>query len=444
MSKWNNIKIDNFLHERVGIYKPNNLKVKNLKRLQKIDFAGNIHFIDKKSKTNMIIIKQGDLVISGINVSKGALAVYEGKEDITATIHYSSYTYNKSKISIDFLKFFLKSPKFIQLLKNQIKGGIKTEIKPKHILPLEVKLPDKSEQEKIVNFFNNIEKSSVDLNNEIINQQSLIKLLRQTILQEAVEGKITADWRRKHPGLISGENSAKNVLKKIKIEKEQLIKEKKIKKQKPLPPISEEEELFKIPNTWVYSRLGDLGFINPRNYINNNLIISFVPMKSISEKYGVSPDYEEKIWNEVKSGYTHFANKDIAIAKITPCFENSKCCIFRNLRNGYGAGTTELHVLRPIRNIVNSEYVYLFLKAPRFLKKGKSLMKGTAGQKRVPLNYFSESLIPLPPIPEQQVIVNRVSNFMNIVDELEKQINTREEQTARLVQSVLREAFAQK
>lgn len=196
MSKWNNIKISNFLYEREGIYKPNNPKVKNLKRLQKIDFAGNIHFVDKKSKTNMIIIKQGDLVISGINVSKGALAVYEGKEDITATIHYSSYTFNRNKISIDFLKLFLKSPKFILLLKNQVKGGIKTEIKPKHILSLEIKLPDKSEQEKIVNVFNNIEKSIVDLNNKIINQQSLIKHLYQTILQEAIEGKLTADWRK--------------------------------------------------------------------------------------------------------------------------------------------------------------------------------------------------------------------------------------------------------
>ncbi len=234
------------------------------------------------------------------------------------------------------------------------------------------------------------------------------------------------------------------MLKKIKIEKEQLIKEKKIKNQKSFSPISEEEKPFNIPDVWVYSRLGDLGFINPRNYIDNDLEVSFIPMKLISEKYGVSPDYEEKIWNEIKVGHTHFQNGDIALAKITPCFENSKCCIFRNLRNGYGAGTTELYVLRLIRNIVNSEYVYLFLKTPRFLKKGESLMKGTVGQKRVPLNYFSESIIPFPSIPEQEVIVNRISKFMNIVDELEKQINKRKEQTTQLIHSVLRETFEQK
>ncbi len=142
MSKWNNTKIGEFLYEREGRYKPNDPRINNLKRLEKIDFSGNIHITENKSKTNMIIAKQGDLIISGINVSKGALSVYEGEEDITATIHYSSYTFDKNKIDIDFFKRFLKNPKFIQLLKNQVKGGIKTEIKPKHLLPIEIKLPE--------------------------------------------------------------------------------------------------------------------------------------------------------------------------------------------------------------------------------------------------------------------------------------------------------------
>lgn len=407
---------------------------------------GNYNFItaSEEWKTHTSFTHECEALVfaSSASGSLGRTHYINGKF-IASDLCYILTPKKKEKVDLVFYWFvfsFLKE----DIVKKTSTGTSKLAINSKNFGNYELPYFDYKYQEKNKEKLLTIDKLKNKLNYNLEKEINFLKQLRQAILQEAVEGKPTADWRKKHPELISGENSTENLLKKIKKEKEQLIKEKKIKKEKPLSPISEEEKPFKIPDTWVYSRLGDLGFINPRNYINNNLIISFVPMKSISEKYGVSPDYEEKIWNEVKSGYTHFANKDIAIAKITPCFENSKCCIFRNLRNGYGAGTTELHVLRPIRNIVNSEYVYLFLKTPRFLKKGESLMKGTAGQKRVPLNYFSESLIPLPPIPEQQVIVNRISNFMNIVDELEKQINTREEQTAQLVHSVLRETFEQK
>lgn len=136
MAEWQKTQISEFLTERAGRYKPNDPTVAKLKRLAKIDFSGRMHFSDKSSKTDMIIAKKGDLVISGINVAKGGLSVYEGEDDITATIHYSSYQFDDKKIDVEYFKRFLKSPKFIQLLKDQVKGGIKTEIKPKHLLSL--------------------------------------------------------------------------------------------------------------------------------------------------------------------------------------------------------------------------------------------------------------------------------------------------------------------
>jgi len=136
----------------------------------------------------MILIKKGDLVISGINVEKGALSVYEGNDDITATIHYSSYSFDSKKIEIDYLKWFLKSQVFTRLVKEQVPGGIKTEIKPKHLLPLEIDLPDLEEQRDIVKRFLNTEKEYSELSHELSHQQSLLKKLRQAILQEAVQG----------------------------------------------------------------------------------------------------------------------------------------------------------------------------------------------------------------------------------------------------------------
>src|SRR3990172_13284271 len=109
MGEWKRAKIGRFLKERGGRYDPGDETIQGLKRLNKIDFSGEIHLSDKGSKTDMIIVKPEDLVISGINVSKGALAVYHGEEPITATIHYSSYVFDESQIDIDYFKRFVRS-----------------------------------------------------------------------------------------------------------------------------------------------------------------------------------------------------------------------------------------------------------------------------------------------------------------------------------------------
>ena len=115
-------KISTFLKERENRFKPDKANELSLKRLQKIDFSGNMHLLDnKKTNTNMILIKSGDLVISGINVEKGAVAVYQGDEDILATIHYSSYEFDRSKIDINYFKWFLKSDAFRKVI--QISGN---------------------------------------------------------------------------------------------------------------------------------------------------------------------------------------------------------------------------------------------------------------------------------------------------------------------------------
>src|SRR5699024_8383956 len=151
------VKVGDFLFEREGRYKPDAKEIQGLQRIDKIDFSGNFHVANKPSKTNMILIKSGDLVISCINVAKGALGVYHGDADVTATMHYSSYTFDESKVSVEFFKRFLKSPIFIQLLREQVKSCIKTEIKPKHLLPLEIMLPDKDVQLFILSPFQRIE-----------------------------------------------------------------------------------------------------------------------------------------------------------------------------------------------------------------------------------------------------------------------------------------------
>src|ERR1035441_8362092 len=110
-----------------------------------------------------------------------------------------------------------------------------------------------------------------------------------------------------------------------------------------------------LPKAWVWTCLAKVGFLSPRNDLPDDQSASFVPMPGISAEYGVPIHHEVHSWGEIKKGYTHFAEGDVAVAKITPCFENGKSSVFRGLAGGVGSGTTELHVVRPI--LVNPDFI---------------------------------------------------------------------------------------
>ena len=129
-------------------------------------------------------------------------------------------------------------------------------------------------------------------------------------------------------------------------------------------------------------------------------------MEDINSGYGSGFTFQLTKWKNIKRGYTHFADGDIAFAKITPCFQNRKSVIFNGLPSGIGAGTTELKVLRPITNRLSSEYVLAFLQSPYFIDE--ATFNGTANQQRIISGYVENKLFPLPPIEEQQSIVKKI------------------------------------
>ena len=282
MSEWKKVKIGDFLTEREGRYKPDDSKISKYKRLDKIDFSGTIHISDKPTKTDMIIVHPGDLVISGINVAKGAVAVYQGDEPVCATIHYSSYTFDSSKVDLDYFKYFVKSPEFIAALQKQVKGGIKTEIKPKHLLPLEISIPDLQTQQEIVKKISLQLKKTEQLSVEIESQKNYIKQLRQNILQEAIEGKLTAVWRKQNPVQKGNPDYDAEAL------FEQIQKERNNeKKQKELSPITDEEKPFEIPGGWKWVRLGDISDIvrggSPRPAGDKNYYDGKIPFLKVAD-----------------------------------------------------------------------------------------------------------------------------------------------------------------
>lgn len=256
-----------------------------------------------------------------------------------------------------------------------------------------------------------------------------IKKLRDLILELAVQGKLVAQ----NPA----EGNSTELLEAIEQSRQDLVKQNKVKIQKGLSPVAEEEYRFSLPNGWAWTRLSSLAEISPRNDVEDSTLVSFVPMPDIHTSHTGKHDFSERRWAEIKKSYTHFADGDIALAKITPCFENSKAAVFSNLHDGVGAGTTELHVARPHSKEVVPRFILLHLKAPSFLENGKAVMTGSAGQKRVPRWYFSDTPIALPPTAEQHRIVAKVDELMGLCDTLEAQATDSLKAHQTLVQTCL-------
>ena len=173
---------------------------------------------------------------------------------------------------------------------------------------------------------------------------------------------------------------------------------------------------FEIPESWAWARLSNVVEINPRNIIDDKTEISFVEMKSIQEGFNNNFIFVSRQWQEVKSGFTHFKDNDIGLAKITPCFQNRKSCVFQNLKNSYGAGTTELHILRSYPNSMMPDYLLWFVKTPYFIEYGKQKFSGTAGQQRFGTDELKNTLIPIPPKNEQVRICRGIEIMLNGTD----------------------------
>lgn len=454
MSEWKKVKIGDFLTEREGRYKPNDKEISKYQRLDKIDFSGHIHISDKPTKTDMIIVFPGDLIISGINVAKGAISVYQGKEPVCATIHYSSYTFDDKKVDLDYFKYFVKSPAFIFALQQQVKGGIKTEIKPKHLLPLEISLPDLSTQKEIVKVLSKkIEKVEL-VKSEIESQKNYAKQLRQNILQEAIEGKLTEEWRKENP-IVKGNPDFDAEALFEKIQEEKCLTDSEIpletslrirnSKKKVFEPIAENEKPFEIPEGWKWVRLGEIvasvtyGTSSKCSYDSSqNSAVLRIPNVSsgliddtdlkytnLSETEKTELSLKENDLLVIRSnGSTEIVGKMIYVSKL---FENycyaGYLIRLRFVKSDLGYFIAKISCAKALRNQIEEP------------------LRSTVGINNINSDEIKNLIFPLPPLAEQKEIVSRVEKLLANVTELEKQITERETLTKQLIQSIMKDAF---
>ncbi len=259
------------------------------------------------------------------------------------------------------------------------------------------------------------------------------KALRQKILDLAIRGKLVPQDQNDEPASI--------LLERIRAEKQQMVKDGRLKPKDikndtvifkgednlhyeqfadGTVKCIEDEIPFELPGGWAWTRINTACIINPRNNIDDNTEVSFVPMANISDGYANLFVSDSRLWRKVKTGYTHFAENDIGIAKITPCFENKKSVVFTGLINGYGAGTTELHIIRTISGLIVPEYLLCFAKRNDFILGGVQTFSGDVGQQRVTKDYIANYLFSLPPLNEQKRIISAIKEAYYIIENIEK------------------------
>ena len=336
--------------------------------------------------------------------------------------HIWNVKFNSRVLFREYLYYFFLFDK--TQVKTSTTGSTMIHVSMENMKPRLIPIPPIDEQKRIVCGIDcvlpYVEKYELSQNKKDILDANIKDALKKSILQEAIQGKLVPQ--------IAEEGTAQELLEEIKTEKQKLVKEGKLKKSalndsvifrgddnkyyeqigKKCLDITEQIP-FVIPETWQWVRIRDVFQLNPKNEAEDEKLVAFIPMEKISAGYKSDFTFDTAKWGTIKKGFTHFANGDVAFAKITPCFQNRKSAIFHDLPNGIGAGTTELKVLRPYGNTIDRWYLLYFLESPYFIDE--ATFKGTANQQRIVVGYLEDKLFPLPTQKEQQRIVAQIEKL---------------------------------
>jgi type I restriction enzyme S subunit len=296
----------------------------------------------------------------------------------------------------DYIYWFIKANEYY-ILENYQKDGTTVEsINFEKFQDIEIPIPPLSEQNRIIyqlqkwmQFIDNIEHCKEALSSDITKTKSII-------LNLAISGKLVPQD--------PNDESAIEALRCI----------------NPSFQPCDNPQYQQLPKGWILAKIKDVFTINPRNNVSDGLIAGFVPMTNLCDGFRNSFSFEQKLWGEIKSGFTHFQNGDIVVAKISPCLENRKSAIITGLPNNIGAGTTELHVFRQPE--MNAKYSLIYFKTDAFIRECVRTFNGAVGQQRANINVIKNSEIPIPPIAEQQRIVDKVIELFTLLDNIQNSL----------------------
>jgi type I restriction enzyme, S subunit len=300
----------------------------------------------------------------------------------------------------------------------------------------EINLPLPDEQEKLLLKLKIIKQDQTLLRHQIVAQQEMVTNLKQSILQEAIQGKLTEDWRKENPDV----EPASELLKRIRAEKEQLVKDKKIKKEKPLSPIADEKIPFELPEGWVWCRLGEMIVssenLNIHKELSSDELINYVDIDAIDNK--IHEIREPKIFpvNQLSSRARRVLKKGwIMYSLVRPYLHN--LTIIKYDRENF-IGSTGFAVFDCL--LTENKYVFWLLLTKYIEEIYLGYMDGF-NSPSITHDQFKSTIIPIPPLYEQKAIVRKVEILIQKCQSLEEEIGKSESSAKMLMQAVLKEAF---
>ncbi|UQX45541.1 restriction endonuclease subunit S [Bacillus velezensis] len=334
-------------------------------------------------------MKEEDILIARYGASIGRILTgLSGAYNVAL----AKVVYPKGKVDKKFLFWLLKSEHF-QIPLMGISRSAQSGFNKNDLSYFKMPLPPLNEQKRIAEKVERLLSKIEEAKQLIEEAKKTFELRRAAILDKAFRGELTRKWREEHPDIENAEVLYDKIISLIKPKKFEII----------------EEQSEYIPCKWKWVRLGEVVQVNPPkkklNEVSEEQKCTFIPMPAVSDKTGKIEEPEEREYRKVKKGYTFFLENDVLFAKITPCMENGKSAIARQLKNGFGYGSTEFHVLRT-SEYVNEQYIHYLVRSQRFRAKAKREMTGAVGQQRVPKEFLLNYPFPLPPKKEQDAIVN--------------------------------------
>ena len=408
----------------------NYLRIENINDYGTIDLKNISHITEEEhfGYLKRSILQENDFIVS-IAGTLGKTAIVR-KQDLPLNTNQAVAFVRLEHfdiLNLQFLRIIIESSTIKELLLKQTKVTSIPNLTLEIISSCFIPLPPLAEQQRIVAKIETIFAQIDLLEQNKADLQTAVKQTKRKILDLAIRGKLVPQDPADEPASV--------MLEKLRAEKEAKIASGEIKCGKNDSYIYKnstdncyyekfegaEEQIeipFDLPEGWCWQKISSICEINPKNKLDNTLEVSFVPMTLIDSEFNNNFTYELQRWETVKSGFSHFADNDIGIAKITPCFENRKSVIFKNLKNKYGAGTTELHILRTNNEYIFNEYVFWFIKTDTFIKEGINNFTGAVGQQRIGKEFIAETLIPIPPLNEQIKICRTINKLMKKLDKI--------------------------
>lgn len=365
------------------------------------------------------LIKANSILMVCIGGSTGKC--YFNDRDVTCNQQINTIT--PILIENKYLLHVLQSDYFYKILMAKATGTATPIVNKTSWSTICIPLPPVEEQKRIVakieeilekiEEYDKVEKELTQL------EKAFPQDMKKSILQYAIQGKLVEQNPNDEPASV--------LLEKIKAEKEQLIKENKIKKEKPLPEISEEEKYFEIPDSWEWVRLGSIlqkltdGTHSTPRYVNKG--IPFLSVKDMSSgvldfsntKY-VSKEEHEELFKRCNPEYGDVLLTKVGTTGVPVIVDTEKeFSLF-----------VSVALLKFNKEFIYNRFLYYLLQSPLLKKQCEESTKGV-GNKNLVIRDISKMILPLPPLEEQKCIVDKIDNVMIYIDKLQDKINNKNE-----------------